>query len=89
MKQFKGVFMKYLLLIPILFLTSCASVSECSTRTVSFSIPSGIPFVDGAFTIKRDNSHRDCGKTVEQLEKDDADRLRLGMRLWSNDDAES
>jgi len=53
---------------------------------MSFEIPSGIPFIDGAFTIRRENAHRDCGKTIEQLEKDDADRLRLGMRLWPKDD---
>ena len=80
-------FMKYVLLISILSLTSCVTVPECSTRTLSFEIPSGIPFIDGAFTIKRDNTHRDCGKTTEQLEQDDADRARLGIRLWpSNDD---
>jgi hypothetical protein len=78
--------MKHLALIPILFLVSCVTVPECSTRTMSFEIPSGIPFIDGAFTIRRENAHRDCGKTVEQLEKDDADRLRLGMRLWPKDD---
>jgi len=77
--------MRYLLLIPILFLTSCASVSDCSTRTLSFEIPRGIPFVDGAFTIKRGNAHSDCGKTKEQLEQDDADRARLGIRLWPSD----
>ena len=74
--------MKYLLFIPVLLLTSCGTVPECSTRTVSFEIPSGIPFVDGAFTIKRDNAHRDCGKTTEQLAQDDIDRARLGIRLW-------
>jgi hypothetical protein len=52
---------------------------------VSFEIPSGIPFIDGAFTIKRDNAHRDCGKTTEQLAQDDADRQRLGIRLWPRD----
>ena len=79
--------MKHLALIPILFLTACVPVPECSTRTLSFEIPSGIPFVDGAFAIIRDNTHTDCGKTVEQLEQDDADRARLGIRLWpSNDD---
>ena len=77
--------MKYLLFIPVLLLASCVTVSECSTRTLSFEIPSGIPFIDGAFTIKRDNSHRDCGKTTEQLEQDDADRARLGIRLWPSD----
>ena len=78
--------MKHLFLIPILFLASCVTVPECSTRTLSFEIPSGIPFIDGAFTIKRDNTHRDCGKTTEQLEQDDADRARLGIRLWPSGD---
>ena len=81
-------FMKYVLLISILFLTSCVTVPECSTRTTSFSLPRGIPFVDGAFSFTRENTHNDCGKTVEQLEQDDADRARLGIRLWpsGNDD---
>jgi hypothetical protein len=80
--------MKHLFLIPVLLLASCGTVPECSTRSVSFEIPSGIPFIDGAFTIKRDNAHRDCGKTTEQLTQDDADRQRLGIRLWprGNDD---
>jgi len=66
----------------ITFLSGCNSIPQCTTKTTSFEIPDGIPFVDGAFTIVRDNSHRDCGKTTEQLEQDDADRLRLGIRLW-------
>ena len=78
--------MRYLLFSVILFLTACGTVPECSTRTVSFEIPSGIPFVDGAFTIKRDNAHRDCGKTTEQLAQDDADRQRLGIKLWPRSD---
>jgi len=78
--------MKILLLSFVLLLSSCAAVPECTTRTFSFEIPSGIPFVDGAFAFKRENEHRDCGKTVEQLEQDNADRARLGIRLWSNDD---
>ena len=78
--------MKSLFLIVTLFLTSCGTVPECSTRTVSFQIPSGIPFIDGAFTIKRENAHRDCGKTTEQLAQDDADRARLGIRLWPRGD---
>ena len=43
--------------------------------------------MDGALSFTRENTHNDCGKTVEQLEQDDADRARLGIRLWpSNDD---
>lgn len=78
--------MKHLFLILVLLLTSCVTVPECSTRTLSFEIPSGIPFIDGAFTIRRDNTHRDCGKTTEQLAQDDADRARLGIRLWPRGD---
>tara|TARA_R110000772_G_scaffold169519_2_gene281400 strand:- start:154 stop:399 length:246 start_codon:yes stop_codon:yes gene_type:complete len=78
--------MKYLLLIVVLFLPACVTVPECSTRTLSLEIPSGIPFIDGAFTIRRDNTHRDCGKTTEQLAEDDADRARLGIRLWPRGD---
>ena len=78
--------MKYVLFILALLLSSCAAIPECTTRTVSFAIPDGIPFVQGAFAFTRDNAHVDCGKTVEQLEQDAADRARLGIRLWPSDD---
>ena len=78
--------MKYVLFILALLLSSCAAIPECTTRTVSFAIPDGIPFVQGSFAFKRDNAHVDCGKTVEQLKQDEADRARLGIRLWPSDD---
>ena len=78
--------MKILLLFLVLFLPACAVIPECTTRTMSFEIPSGIPFIDGAFEFVRANAHVDCGKTLEQLEQDAADRVRLGIQLWSNDD---
>jgi hypothetical protein len=68
----------------ITFLSGCSAIPQCTTKTTSFSIPDGIPFVDGAFAIVRDNTHTDCGKTVEQLEQDEIDRARLGIRLWSS-----
>ena len=77
--------MKPFLFIFALLVSSCAAIPECTTRTVSFEIPDGIPFVDGAFEFIRDNSHRDCGKTLEQLEQDNADRARLGIQLWPKD----
>ena len=80
--------MRPLLFIFALSLSACAAIPECTTRSISFQIPDGIPFVDGAFEFIRDNSHRDCGKTVEQLEQDNADRARLGIRLWPSDDDE-
>ena len=80
--------MKYVLFILALLLSSCAAIPECTTRTVSFAIPDGIPFVQGAFAFTRDNAHVDCGKTTEQLEQDEADRARLGIRLWPSDDDE-
>ena len=80
--------MKYVLFILALLLSSCAAIPECTTRTVSFAIPDGIPFVQGAFAFTRDNAHVDCGKTVEQLKQDEADRARLGIRLWPSDDNE-
>mgnify|MGYP005823511359 FL=1 len=80
--------MKYVLFILALLLSSCAAIPECTTRTVSFAIPDGIPFVQGAFAFTRDNAHVDCGKTLEQLEQDNADRARLGIRLWPSDDDE-
>ena len=78
--------MKQVLFIFVLFLTSCAAIPECTTKTMSFEIPSGIPFIDGAFEFIRANTHVDCGKTLEQLEQDNADRARLGIRLWPCDD---
>ena len=78
--------MKILLLSLVLFLSSCAAIPECTTRTVAFAIPDGIPFVQGSFAFTRDNAHVDCGKTLEQLEQDAADRARLGIRLWPGDD---
>ena len=78
--------MKILLLSLVLFLSSCAAIPECTTKTTSFQIPDGIPFVDGAFEFIRANTHVDCGKTLEQLEQDNADRARLGIRLWPSDD---
>ena len=80
--------MKILLLSLVLFLSSCAAIPECTTRTVAFAIPDGIPFVQGSFAFTRDNAHVDCGKTVEQLKQDEADRARLGIRLWPSDDDE-
>ena len=80
--------MKYVFFILALLLSSCAAIPECTTRTVSFAIPDGIPFVQGAFAFTRDNAHVDCGKTLEQLEQDNADRARLGIRLWPSDDDE-
>ena len=78
--------MKILLFLLVLFLPACAAIPECTTRTMSFEIPSGIPFIDGAFEFVRANAHVDCGKTLEQLEQDAADRVRLGIQLWPNDD---
>ena len=80
--------MRPLLFIFALSLSSCSSIPECTTKTVSFEIPSGIPFIDGAFEFIRANTHVDCGKTLEQLEQDNADRARLGIRLWPSDDNE-
>ena len=80
--------MKYVLFILALLLSSCAAIPECTTKTMSFEIPSGIPFIDGAFEFIRANTHVDCGKTLEQLEQDNADRARLGIRLWPSDDDE-
>jgi len=80
--------MRPLLFIFALSLSSCSSIPECTTKTVSFEIPSGIPFIDGAFEFIRANTHVDCGKTLEQLEQDNADRARLGIRLWPSDDDE-
>ena len=74
------------MLLTALVLAGCQAIPECTTRTVAFAIPDGIPFVQGSFAFTRDNAHVDCGKTVEQLEQDAADRARLGIQLWPGDD---
>ena len=74
------------MLLTALVLAGGQAIPECSSRTVSFSLPDGVPFVQGSFAFKRDNAHVDCGKTTEQLEQDAADRARLGIQLWPGDD---
>jgi len=84
MKNIAGHF----LIIVSAALSGCQAVPECTTQTASFSLPDGIPFIKGSFSWSRDNAHVDCGKTLEQLKQDEADRARLGIQLWPRDEDE-
>jgi len=57
--------MKYLLLLSVLFIPGCGSVVLCGERTYEFEVPSTIPFVSGAFKIKRSSDHVDCARDPE------------------------
>ena len=59
--------MKYVLLSFVLLLPACSAVPLCGEREYSVTLPSGIPFFDGAFTLKKVNDHVDC-------ERDPAER---------------
>ena len=52
--------MKYLLLISLVMLTGCSSIQICGERTYELEVPSTIPFISGAFKIKRSSDHVDC-----------------------------
>ena len=52
--------MKYLLLISLVMLSGCSSIQICGERTYEFEVPSTIPFISGAFKIKRSSDHVDC-----------------------------
>ena len=58
--------MKILLLLFVLFLSACSSVPLCGEREYSITLPSGIPFVDGAFKLKTSNDHVDCELDPEE-----------------------
>ena len=58
--------MKTFLLAIILFLPACSSVPLCGEREYSVTLPSGIPFVDGAFSLKTSNDHVDCDRDPEE-----------------------
>ena len=53
-------YMKPLLLLIVLALPGCGSIALCGEREYTFEVPSTIPFVSGAFKIKRSSDHVDC-----------------------------
>ena len=57
--------MKYLLLISLVMLSSCSSIQICGERPDEFEVPSTIPFISGAFKIKRSSDHVDCQRDPE------------------------
>ena len=58
--------MRTIAFLAITFLTSCSAVPLCGEREYSIELPSGIPFVDGAFTLKKVNDHVDCKLDPEE-----------------------
>ena len=62
-----NMFLKALLFLGVVTLvTSCSSVPLCGDREFTFEVPSTIPFVSGAFTIKRSSDHVDCERDPEE-----------------------
>jgi|TARA_R110000796_G_scaffold33053_1_gene86043 hypothetical protein len=58
--------MKHLLLIGVLFISGCSSISVCGTREYSFEVPNTVPFLNGAFKIKRSSDHVDCERDPDE-----------------------
>ncbi len=57
--------MKCLLLVSLLVISGCSSIQTCVTREYSFEVPNTIPFLNGAFKIKRSSDHVDCERDPE------------------------
>ena len=60
--------MKPLLLLLIFVLPGCAGVAPCADREYSIEVPSTIPFISGAFKIKRSSDHVDCAREPSERE---------------------
>ena len=60
--------MKPLLLLLIFVLPGCAGVAPCADREYSLEVPSTIPFISGAFKIKRSSDHVDCAREPSERE---------------------
>ena len=61
-----------LVVLSVLLLPGCGSIVLCGERTYEFEVPSTIPFVSGAFKIKRSSDHVDCERPPGEREvKDD------------------
>jgi hypothetical protein len=58
--------MRRLLLISLLFISGCSSLQVCGTREYSFEVPNTVPFLNGAFKIKRSSDHVDCERDPEE-----------------------
>ena len=58
--------MERLLLISLLFISGCSSLQECGTREYGFEVPNTVPFLNGAFKIKRSSDHVDCERDPEE-----------------------
>ena len=58
--------MKYVLLVSVLFISGCSSITVCGERTYEFEVPSTVPFLNGSFKIKRSSDHVDCERDPEE-----------------------
>ena len=63
--------MRILILLTVLVLPGCGSIAICGERTYEFEVPSTIPFVSGAFKIKRSSDHVDCDLPPNERATDD------------------
>ena len=63
--------MRLLILLAILALPGCGAIAICGERTYEFEVPSTVPFVSGAFRIKRSSDHIDCEREPGEREIDD------------------
>ena len=58
--------MKVLIIASLLLIQGCGSIVLCGERTYEFEVPSTVPFLNGAFKIKRSSDHVDCERDPEE-----------------------
>ena len=64
--------MKFLIVVVAIMLPGCSSVKPCSTQSLKFQVPSGVPFMGNApFVIERSNQHVDCERDPNERQIDE------------------
>ena len=58
--------MKVLIIASLLLLQGCGSIVLCAESTNEFQVPSTVPFLNGAFKIKRSSDHVDCERDPDE-----------------------
>ncbi len=58
--------MKVLIIASLLLLQGCGSIVLCGERTYEFEVPRTVPFLNGAFKIKRSSDHVDCERDPDE-----------------------
>ena len=53
---------------PLLLLLTIFAITGCADREYSIEVPSTIPFISGAFKIKRSSDHVDCAREPSERE---------------------